>query len=128
MEQAAMSQPIKCNVILNSVRTRRDNSLTLSLETPELTDEHMLVFLKLRNINLDMTLEPLEDSTEAPAEVKSQIKTKTASQRLRAVLFVLFNYEKGSGTVATDALFEPFYEKHMNLLIDFVKRKLPETT
>ena len=116
---------IKCNVILNSVRTRRDNSLSLSLETPELTDEHMLVFLKLRNVNLDMTLEVL-GQTEAPMEVKNTIDSKSLSERLRNCIYVWFKSEQEMKRVGPDTSFELFRTQKMEILIDFVKAKLPK--
>jgi hypothetical protein len=119
-------QPIKCNVILNSVRTRRDNSLGLSLETPELTNEAMLVFLRLRGINLDMTLEPMEQGAEVPLEVKAEIDAKTPSQRLRAVLYALFAHEKETGKTPKDELFEVFYARKVERIIEWLKTKLPE--
>ena len=116
---------IKCNVILNSVRTRRDNSLSLSLETPELTDEHMLVFLKLRNVNLDMTLEIL-GQTEAPLEVKSETESKTPSQRIRACLFILWKHETETGQ--TKDSFNDFYANRCEKIITWLKTKLPDQT
>jgi len=121
-----MPTPIKCNVILTSVRTRRDNSLGISIETPELDNEAMLVFLRLRGINLDMTLQPLEQAKEPPIEVKAKIDNQTPSQRLRSILYVLFDHEKTTGIIPKDELFDVFYARKIEKIIEWVKTKLPE--
>lgn len=122
-----MSQPIACQVIINSVRTRQDNSLGLSIETPELTNEAMLVFLRLRGMNLNMILTPLADTQEVvPLEVKTEVSQRTPSQRIRACLFVLFKSRIDSGKLASDTLFEVFYAQKCEQIINWIKLKLPE--
>ena len=92
------------------------------METPEMSNEQILVMLRLRGINLDCELSPLNEELEPPEVVKSEVQTKTASERLRAVLFVLFKNDSGTPTET----FDSFYSRHMEKLIDFVKAKLPE--
>lgn len=118
-------KPIKFNCVLNSVRTRRDNSLGLSIETPEMSNEEMLVMLRLRGINLDCQFSPLENELEAPVEVSAAIETKTPSQRIRAVLFALFSHEKETGKIPKDTLFEIFYAQKCERIIEWLKTKLP---
>lgn len=122
-----MTQPIGCQAIITSVRTRRDNSLGISIETPELDNQAMLVFLRLRGINLKMILQPLDETEVAPPlEVKSELKQKTYSQRIRATLFCLYSHELETGKLPKGALFETFYAEKCEKFIEFIKSKLPE--
>ena len=86
----------------------------------------MLVFLRLRGINLDMTLQPLEQAKEPPIEVKAKIDNQTPSQRLRSILYVLFDHEKTTGIIPKDELFDVFYARKIEKIIEWVKTKLPE--
>jgi hypothetical protein len=86
----------------------------------------MAVLFKLCRINLQMLLTPLDEPIEAPVEVKGETQSKTPSQRLRAVLFAQFAYEKESGKIPKDELFENFYAKKVEKVIEWVKSKLPE--
>jgi hypothetical protein len=123
-----MSKPIKCNVVLTSVRTRRDNSLGLSIETPELDNDAMLVFLRLRGINLDMTLEPMGQELEAPIEVKARRDERSPALRQRNILFVWFKYEQECGRLPKDYNFEVFYAEKIEKNIEYIKTKLPDQT
>ena len=96
------------------------------METPEMTNEEILVVLRLRGLNLDCTLTPLATELDTPAEVKGEIDSKSPSQRLRGVLFVLFSHEKETGKIANDELFEVFYARRVEKIIEWLKTKLPE--
>jgi hypothetical protein len=121
-----MAKPIKFNAELSGVSTRSDGSLSLRIGTPELTNEEALVLFRLRGIALDCTLTPLNQELEAPEEVKSEIAIKTPSQRLRSVLFAVFAHEKELGKIGKDEIYDVWYPKQMEKLIDFCKKRLPE--
>src|ERR1017187_10016063 len=108
-----MSKPIRFNSILTNVSTKSDGSLSLRLSTPEFTAEETTVLLKLCRINLDCTLTPLNQELDAPLEVKAEVETKTPSQRLRAVLFVLYKTENKAEP------FEVFYANRIEKIIDW---------
>lgn len=109
---------ISTEAILTSVRTRNDNSLSLTLVSPELAPAEMLAFIECRNRNLKVIFQPVGEDIEALIEVKSELDEKTPSQRLRAVLFVLWKQENE----AVD--FEVFYRQKMNGIIEHLKLKL----
>ena len=83
------------------------------------------VLIKLCRINLRMQLTPVGEAVEPPVEVKSEVQTKTASQRARAVLFCLFKYRQQCNQMKLD--FETFYQVEMNKFIDGIKAELPES-
>jgi hypothetical protein len=119
-------KPIQMPVILNRVSTRADGSLSLNFETQEMDAESTTVLIKLCRIELVALLTPKGVPLEAPIEVKSEAQSKTPSQRLRAVVFALFAFEKEQGKIAKDELFEFYYAKKMEKVIEWVKSKLPE--
>lgn len=94
-----------------------------SVVTGEIPDEHRGTFLALQGINCEALLTPRdrEEGDEAIV-VDSEVKKKSPSQRLHAVLWVFFQQRKKAGKFK--GTFEAFYEENMNLLIERVKSKL----
>lgn len=118
-----MSKPIELNCILGRVSTKSDGSLSLTFSTGEFSAQEMAVLFKLQRINLRARLTPLGEALEAPCEVKSELSTKTASQRLRGVLFVLYKQKQDAGFMATKT-YEQFYNEQMERMIDEIKSQL----
>lgn len=108
---------ITCEVVLTSASTRSDGSLGLRLATPELKPDEKTVFFELLNHPLKMLLQPMEAPDELK-DVKKEFQTKTPSQRLRAVYFILWKQANEPGE------FEHFYETKMNEEIEKIKRQL----
>lgn len=115
-----MSKAISCQVILSRASTRVDGSLGLSFSTPELKPEEKTVFFELMNQSMEMVLKPVDSEPTLTKEVKGQFDTKTPSQRLRAVLFVLWKQAIDDGD------FDGFYKKQMEIIINRYKDKLPK--
>lgn len=105
------SPAVSCDVILTSIRTRSDNSLGLSIITPELDSSEQLVFLQMRNQNLKMLLQPMDGVPSELKDVKGEFDRKSPSQRLRAILFLLHKQQESSLS------FEEFYLRHMSKLV-----------
>lgn len=116
-------QPIVLNVILGRVATKSDGSLSLNFSTSEMDAMETTVLIKLCRINLKMQLTPVGEPIEAPVEVKSELNPKTAGQRLRAVLFVLFRQWTESGKIK-GVMFEQFYSEQMERFIQDIKGQL----
>lgn len=110
-------KPISLDLIITGLRAKKDGSLGLTCETPELDAEFKVAMFSLQNVNLKALFQP-EQSSEAPLEVKTEIDQKTPSQRLRNTLFILWKNEGEKGD------FDSFYKLNMEKIIDFVKRKL----
>ena len=111
-----MIKAIKSPVIITSIRSKTDGSLGLTLSTPELSVEEKVAFMGLQNLNLEALFMPTDESSEE-LKVKKDLDTKTPSQRLRSVLFVVYKNTK------TDDTFATFYDKFMDKIIEGVKRK-----
>jgi hypothetical protein len=108
---------IKVNVVISGVRSKVDRSLGLTLSTPELTTEERAEFMNLQGINCEALFNPLEEKVDL-IEVKGETETRTQSQRLRAVLFLIW---KGEGEKTT---FEEFYRSKMEAIIEHYKDKI----
>lgn len=108
---------IQVNTIITGIRAKVDGSLGITLSTPELTADEKVAFMQLQNINCKTLIEPLEEKADL-IEVKGETETRTSSQRLRAVIYVL--WEQGGKT----GEFEMFYKQKMEQIIDWIKAKL----
>ena len=108
---------IKCPIVINSIRSRKDRSVSFSAETPELTNDERNVFFDLQGVNANMLLEP-EDGNKEVLNVDTDLDNKSQSQRLRAVLFVWFKHLGEPGD------FKTFYYQKMESIINGVKSKL----
>lgn len=108
---------IKVNVIITGIRSKVDRSLGLTLSTPELTTDERAEFMNLQGINCEAIFNPLEEKVNL-IEVKGETETKTQSQRLRAVIFLLWKQDGEKGT------FEDFYRSKMETIIEHFKSKL----
>lgn len=105
-------------VVLTGASSRVDGSLGLRFATPELTAKEKADFFELQNRNLKMLLQPIDCEPAQLKEVKGQFDTKTPSQRLRAVLFILWKQIGQTGE------FEDFYRNEMETIINIYKNKL----
>ena len=116
-----MSKALSCPVILSSASTRADGSVGIRLSTPELKPEEKTAIFELQGLELTMFLKPADGQMTDLVEVKSELEEKTPSQRLRAVLFLLWKQQ-------ADAVeFEQFYRQKMNGIIEHLKLKLNPT-
>ena len=105
-------QAIRTPAIITSISSKQDGSLGLRLSTPELTPDEKVAFLEIQGLNTIVLIEPTDFESKEIKEIKGELDSKTPSQRLRSVLFVLYDQQGREGT------FEEFYIKHMNKIID----------
>lgn len=109
-------------VIIDQIKTLKDGSLKLTLETAELPDEVMTELFSYRNKQVycalkDTELKPDElDIKEMPVEFKSNKKSK--SKLLKSVLYVYWEQNKPTQD------FNSFYNRKMDEFINLVKDKL----
>jgi hypothetical protein len=113
-----MKPAITTELILTSASTRADGSLGLRFASPELTAADKTAFFELLNQNLKVLIQPMTGQPEALHEVKNEFQTKTASQRLRAVLYVWWEQSGKPGE------FEDWYRQKMEQVIEWIKAKL----
>jgi hypothetical protein len=108
---------IKTKVIISGIRSKVDRSLGISLSTPELTTEERSEFMELQSVECMALFEPISEKVNL-LEIKGEVSTKTQSQRMRAVIFLLWKQENENGT------FEEFYRLKTEQIIDWLKQKL----
>jgi len=109
---------IESDIIITGIRAKVDGSLGFNATTPELSPEEKVAFMELQGINLKMLVVPLDEKNAPQIRVDKEIDSKTPGQRLRAVLYVL--WEQGK----KDKDYESFYKDRMEKFIEAVKDKL----
>jgi len=108
---------IETQAVITGIRAKVDGSLGLSLGTPELSPEEKVVFMSLQNLNVKMTIEPLEERAEKIV-VEKGMGGKSSSERLYNVIFVYYKQ------VNSTEDYQTFYKRHMESIIDTYKNKL----
>ncbi len=109
---------IEVSIIITGIRAKVDGSLGISMTTPELTPEEKAEFMRLQNMNLKALFTPLDEKNVPKYKVDKELETKTPSNRLRSVLFILWTQEGSQGD------FDDFYKDMMNKFIEHIKGKL----
>ena len=114
-------EPIKVAATLDKLTTLKDGSFKLIFETQEINRDDGSSLLAMRNSIGWLIFAP--DSTKEvviPEEpVKEFTNDKTPSQRLRAVLYILWNKEYKS-----QCDFDSFYKSRMEKVINMYKDRL----
>ena len=110
--------------IFGSFTSRADGSLSARLSTPELTSAEKAAFMDLQNKNVRLLIEPTDYTTDGKVEVKNALGGKSPSNRLRAVLFVLFKQLSAKGELASKTSYDEFYVKQMETIINSYKDQL----
>jgi len=98
---------------------RKDDSVSFSATTPELTDDELSAFRQVSKVVCNVVIEP-QGGSSGVLEIKERVDGgKSPGQRLRASMFVWWNQLNKPGDD-----FENFYRIKMELLIEMVKGKL----
>lgn len=113
--------------IIENVSTRKDNTVRLSLGTQELSPAYAGELFSLAN-KMCFAAFKIEQFNKAEIEAVEGLEIanednnfKSSSQRLRAVLFRLWEHHpEGFKTFAT------FYEHHMERIINHFKTKIDQ--
>lgn len=117
-----MSKPVQLPVLVTSLATKVDGSIAIKLETREMSPADSAVLFELRGSEAWAIISPSqisEEDVKLPTEkADPSIGSKTPSQRLRAVLYRLWEQSRGG----TD--FESYYRIKMEGIIDQLKGKL----
>ncbi len=111
---------IKSHLIIGSISSRKDGSLRLSVETPELSAEEKIAFMELQGINIEALFNPLDTITQQVVEVKEDTDLKSKSERLRGVIYLYWKQNVNDGDFTT------YYNRAMDRIIDKWKDKLDE--
>lgn len=106
--------------VIDSIRSKVDHSLGLTVSTPEMSTDEKALFFDLQGLNVNLTITPMEEPVDETVEIKSEAEPKTRSQKLRSVLYVLWQQDfKDKYPTFTD-----FYNQKMDQWIEDIKVKL----
>lgn len=106
--------------IIGSISVKAKNQgISFKVTTGELSKEDKVVFMDLQDQACEMLITPLDSESKDIKEVKSEVDKKPPSQRLRGVLYVLWeqNPEGHKG-------FNTYYETKMEGMIEHLKGKI----
>lgn len=110
--------------IVEGIATRVDGTLKITLSTQELEPTNAASLISMRGkfikaLLSDSNISKLEEELVDNTQLVSGKKNKSASQRLRAVLYRINEQAGGDETN-----FEAFYKSEMEKIIDHYKGKL----
>lgn len=110
--------------IFDNLAFRKDGSVKLSYETPELAPEDLNFLLGQRNTQGWLLYSPNELQEEDVPPEDSDLERKTPSQRLRSVLFILYKQATDKGTFVGE--FQTYYNESMERIITQLKDKIED--
>jgi hypothetical protein len=110
-------------IILTSFTSRADGSVGFRGVTPELSSLEKCALFDLQNKNCRALFEPTDYSTDGKIEIKNPLGTKSPSERLRGVLFVLYKQLCSSGKLK-DKTYDTFYVEQLESVINSYKEQL----
>lgn len=116
---------ISWNGVITTISSKRDRSLGLRIETPELTPVERANFIEYQGVNAVFTLDPLDEKPDAGILVAKNLDTKTPSQRLRNAIFALHQTKLEHGEYI-EKNFEIYYTGIMESIINKVKQELDQ--
>lgn len=109
--------------IVTAIRTRVDGSLSVTVETNELSPTKAGELFSFRGKTTLMYLSPKETISQKEIDqvnaLDAEVEGKTPSQRLRNVIYILFTQTPEGYTD-----FDSFYKYKMSVIIDHLKSKL----
>lgn len=109
--------------VLNPISRRKDRSVLLKFDTRELSPEETLSLMALEGTEGWIQFSPNQEFEEVPNE-NAETDTKSPSERLRAVMYILYKQAIKKGKFV--GLFQTYYDGHMEKIIDQLKEKIEE--
>jgi len=116
-----MANKVALPAIIDGISTLKDGSIKVVLQTRELPPKEMAILFGLRNLEAWAVLSPVDDISVQDIPVQKPdagMGGKSPSQRLRAVLFVLWEQRGKNGD------FEAYYNTYMERFINTIKDNL----
>lgn len=110
--------------IINPPSIRKDGSVSIKFDSRELSSEEYMTIMGFRNCEGWLAFQPNEDGIPDLPEERAEIDEKTASERLRAVLYVWYTQETSKSKFT--GTFESFRKEKMETIIQGVKSKLDD--
>lgn len=110
---------IATQAVIEGIRARKDRSLGLTVTTPELSIQEKAIFMELQGINVELHIKPLDEQVPE-IKIEKDLSQKTQSQRLRAILFILWKQKP------LDMEFEQYYKHRTEQIIEHLKSKIED--
>lgn len=106
------------NCEIGTIQSRADHSVAFRVVTPELRPSEAGALMQWHGRACRVTIHPHDGTPDTVVTVTTERESKSPSQRIRAVLFILWKQDGQPGT------FDAWYENRMNLLIEKLKEKI----
>ena len=103
---------------IGRISSRKDGSVSMSVETPQLSPEEVALFFAFHGTAVKATLEPLVETQVDDYVVEKDIEKITPSQRLRRILYLEWQQKGATG------FFDDFYRRQMEVICETEKQKL----
>ena len=111
-------QAVRTEAIFTGFSSKVDGSLSFRGTTPELSTPEKIAVMNLQGLLCEMLVFPKDERDAEIVEVKHEMDHKSPSQRMRAVIFLLWK------EAHEDSVFEQYYQRKMEALIEWLKSKL----
>ena len=115
---------IKTQAVIEGIRAKKDRSISMTVSTPELSPNEKALFFELQNLNIELTIEPKDHDGAEDYKVDKELDEKSPSQRLRSVLFIIWNQQSDKEKKNQD--FNDYYRFRMENLIIKLKGEISE--
>lgn len=109
---------INCDLLITSLSAKKDRSLGLRIETPELSNEEKVMFMELQNVPLTAFLQPKDGSDIGEIKIDKELHRFSQSQRIRNKLFRLWEQDPEGQT------WDEFYYEKTEKIISYLDGKL----
>lgn len=110
------------NCAIGTVSSREDGSVAFRVITPELRASEKGEVMAYHGRACRVVIAPHEGESDETVTVETEREVKTASQRMRGVLFLVWKKTTQPG----DTDFNSYYERQMEMMIDKWKSKLED--
>lgn len=111
---------ISLGIVIDGIRAKKDRSLGITVSTPEMSVEEKTLMFELQGVNCHATIQPLDEEFPEIVEVRAETDRKTASSRLRGILWVLWDKRGRDGD------FDVFYRQQIEKVIERIKSLVDE--
>lgn len=115
---------IKTQAIIEGIRAKKDRSISMNISTPELSPSEKALFFELQGLNLQLIIDPIDYDRAEDYKVDKDLDEKSPSQRMRNVLFILWNQQSDKEKQEQD--FNDFYRFRMEQIINKLKGEINE--
>lgn len=106
--------------VIGSISVKsKNNGISFKVSTGELSKEDKVAFMDLQDVVCDMLISPIDIEFPEIKEIKSEVDKKPPSQRLRGVLYVLWEQNPEGYKV-----FNTYYENKMEGIIEHLKGRI----